>query len=109
MLAGVDVGKRGDAQGTGVGSHVQAVGQQRHGSVHQAGDDLDHHHGCRERDHPEGPALAGFHNVLPKGVTMGMVLRVGLFAVSFHRRIKSFAALPDQVSLAGTIDKSDQL
>ena len=50
----VTVGKSGDAQRGGMGSHVPAVGQEGHGAVNETGKDFDGHHDDRQKDHLPG-------------------------------------------------------
>ena len=44
MALGKPVGEGRDAQGTCMGRHVDTIGEKRHRSGPQAGDDFDHHH-----------------------------------------------------------------
>ncbi len=64
----VDVGQRGDPEGGGVRSHVQAVGEQSHGPVDDAGNDLDDHHRSGDRNDDQGLRLARPSKVLSEGV-----------------------------------------
>ena len=85
VFAGVDIGESRDRQGAGMGSHMQAVCQQGHGAVDQPGDNLDHHHGRRQGDHPQGTLLAGFDLVLAERVAMGLVVGAWLVGSGAHQ------------------------
>jgi hypothetical protein len=50
VAAGVAIGERGNGKGAGVGAHVPAVGDERHGAVDGAADNLDRHHRRRQTD-----------------------------------------------------------
>ena len=54
MALGIGVGRRSNAQGAGVGGHVETVGQQGHGTGEIAGGDFRHHHHQRQQHHPQG-------------------------------------------------------
>ena len=56
LLAGIEIGQRADQHRRRMRRHVPAVRYQRHRAVGGAGDDLDHHHRSRQRDHEPGAA-----------------------------------------------------
>ena len=62
MLPGVAVGECGKQQRTGVGAHVQSVGDERDGAEHEPTDHFrDHHRRAECDDRPGaafGPAMA---------------------------------------------------
>ena len=53
-VAGSAIGQHREAEGQGMGAHVPAVGQQRHGVVEPAATDLRHHHDDGEQHGPAG-------------------------------------------------------
>lgn len=56
MTPGKSVGRCGDAQGHGMGRHVEAVCQQRHGTGDVTGGDFANHHHEGQRHHPQRAA-----------------------------------------------------
>ena len=70
------IGERGDAQRAGMGRHVPAVGDHRHGAEQRAADDLRHHHDGGQRHHePDAPLVP---------VVPGAEEQVGMLP-GFHR------------------------
>lgn len=58
MPAGEPVGEGRDAQRPRMGCHMDAIGEKRHRSGPQTGDDLDHHHcGCQHDNISRSPLM----------------------------------------------------
>lgn len=66
-----DVGDVAEEQREGMGGHVQAIGEQGHGAVHDTGGDFDGHHGEGNQDDDEGALFPGAGDVLPEGMGVG--------------------------------------
>ena len=77
------VGECGDAEGAGVGRHVPAVGDDRHGAEHRAADNLGNHHRRRERYHAPG---AEFVPVMP-GAKKNVAVPPRLDGMGVHGRL----------------------
>ena len=54
----VDVCKRINAERNGMGCHVQAIREKRHGAEDDARDDLDHHHQPGDGDYNQSAGLS---------------------------------------------------
>jgi hypothetical protein len=59
VFSGGAVGNGTQANGHGMGTHVPAISQQRHGVVPPAGEDFDHHHRGGNPHHETRTALGG--------------------------------------------------
>ena len=92
----VDVGQRGDPEGGGVRSHVQAVGQQRHRSGKDSGDDLDRHHGAGDGDDDKRPALPRAFQFLSERMAVPPDMKVvSMHSLSLPGFGKLRSALPE--------------
>jgi hypothetical protein len=58
MFACIIIGKGGDAQSSGMGSHVPAIGQQGHGAKNVSGRNFYNHHRKGQQDNPFGIAFS---------------------------------------------------
>ena len=57
MFARVTISEGRDGERTGMGRHMPAVGQQRHGPEYRTAHDLDDHHRSGEPNHQPSPPL----------------------------------------------------
>ena len=78
MSTSKPVGKGCDAQGTCMGRHVNAIGEERHRSGPQASDDLDHHHCGGQRNDIACASLMRVVRGAEEVVIMGERIGVGV-------------------------------
>ena len=77
MALGIGIGPGRHGQGAGMGGHVEAVGQQGHRAIDQAGDDLPDHHDGGQADDPQRPPRTLIVRPAEEMVVVGQIVGLG--------------------------------